>query len=42
MQANQIYIHRCYENELGYRLGVAKKAGGFLFINKKQHHFSPI
>lgn len=41
MQANQIYIHKCYENELGYRSGVAKKAGRFLFINKETASFFP-
>ena len=41
MQIEQIYIHKCYENELGYRKGIAKKAGRFLFINKKAILFFP-
>lgn len=41
MQANQVYIHKCYDNELGYRSGVPKKAGRFLFINKETASFFP-
>lgn len=41
MQVNQVYIHRCYENELGYRSGIPKKAGRFLFVNKETALFFP-
>lgn len=41
MQFDEVYIHRCYENELGYRAGVPKKAGRFLFIDKKTTQFFP-
>ncbi len=34
MQFDKVYIHKCYENELGYRGGIPKKAGRFLFIGK--------
>ncbi len=41
MQVNQVYIHKCYANELGYRSGIPKKAGRFLFINKETASFFP-
>lgn len=41
MQFDKVYIHKCYENELGYRKGVPKKAGRFLFIGKNITNFFP-
>lgn len=41
MQVEQVYIHKCYENELGYRSGIPKKAGRFIFINKETASFFP-
>ena len=41
MQFDKVYIHRCYENELGYRKGIPGGAGRFLFIGKKITSFFP-
>lgn len=41
MQFDKVYIHKCYENELGYRDGIPKKAGRFLFIGKRIASFFP-
>jgi predicted restriction endonuclease len=41
MQFDKVYIHKCYENELGYRGGIPKKAGRFLFIGKVITNFFP-
>ena len=41
MQYSEVYIHKCYENELGYRAGVPKKAGRFIFISKTVAKFFP-
>ena len=41
MQFNEVYIHKCYENELGYRVGIPRKAGRFIFISKKVVTFFP-
>jgi len=41
MQVEQVYIHKCYENELGYRSGIPKKAGRFIFITKETAIFFP-
>jgi len=41
MQYNEVYIHKCYENELGYRNGIPKKAGRFIFISKQVANFFP-
>lgn len=41
MQFDKVYIHRCYENELGYRKGISGGAGRFLFIAKEITNFFP-
>lgn len=41
MQFDKVYIHKCYENELGYRSGIPKKAGRFLFVGKNITNFFP-
>ena len=41
MQFDEVYIHKCYENELGYRRGIPKKAGRFILISKKMVTFFP-
>ncbi|MCD4757386.1 MAG: HNH endonuclease [Arcobacteraceae bacterium] len=41
MQFDKVYIHKCYENELGYRNGSPGGAGRFLFISKKVTTFFP-
>lgn len=41
MQFDEVYIHKCYENELGYRAGSPGGAGRFIFISKKMVTFFP-
>lgn len=41
MLQKEVYIHKCTENELGYRKGQSKKAGRFLFISSKYFSFFP-
>lgn len=41
MQFNQVYLHKCYENELGFRNGLPGKAGRFFLIGKDCISFFP-
>lgn len=41
MQFDKVYLHKCYENELGFRNGLAGKAGRFFLIGKDCISFFP-
>lgn len=41
MQFEQVYLHKCYDNELGYRNNIPGKAGRFFLVSKNCVNFFP-